>query len=207
MDILWRKQVINLLRPLNAKNILDVAAGTADISISAAKLDPDHIVGIDISEKMLELGRQKINKRNLNDIISLEYGEAEHLRFDSNSFDAVVTAFGVRNFEDLEQGLKEFYRVVKIGGSAIILEFSMPEKFPIVQIYKYYFRYMVPFLGGLISKNTSAYDYLPKTVANFPYGDDFCRLLISSGFTSYTYYPQTFGIAAIYVAKKESDIT
>jgi demethylmenaquinone methyltransferase/2-methoxy-6-polyprenyl-1,4-benzoquinol methylase len=166
-------------------------------------LNPEQITGIDISPKMLEIGYNKIRSRKLEQLITLESGESEHLRFESDSFDVVMAAFGVRNFTNLELGLKEFYRVLRIGGSAMILEFSKPKLFPIKQMFHFYSRHLLPLLGGIVSNNRSAYKYLPSTVAEFPDGEDFCNILRSVGFTTAICFPQTFGIASIYIAKKE----
>jgi demethylmenaquinone methyltransferase/2-methoxy-6-polyprenyl-1,4-benzoquinol methylase len=179
-----------------------VATGTADLAIETAWLNPEQVIGVDISTKMLEIAQVKINKKNLENIIAFESGEAEHLRFESGSFDVVMTAFGVRNFENLELGLREFYRVLRSGGTAMILEFSKPSRSPIKQFYQVYSRYLLPLLGGLISRNRSAYEYLPNTITEFPDGEEFCKCLLSAGFSSATCYPQTFGIASIYMAVK-----
>jgi demethylmenaquinone methyltransferase/2-methoxy-6-polyprenyl-1,4-benzoquinol methylase len=203
IDILWRRRAIHLLQPFHPKQILDVATGTADFALEAVRLHPEKIIGVDISTKMLERGHQKILSYNLENLITLESGEAEHLRFESGSFDAVIAAFGVRNFTSLELGMKEFYRVLRNGGNAVILEFSQPKQFLIQYIFQMYSQYLLPLLGGIISNNRSAYEYLPSTVAEFPSGEEFCTLLRSAGFATATCYPQTFGIASIYVAKKE----
>ena len=152
---------------------------------------------------MLDIGRRKIRSRKLEHRITLESGEAEHLRFESGSFDAVMAAFGVRNFSNLELGLKEFYRVLRGGGCAMILEFSKPKHFPVKHMFRFYTRTILPFLGGIVSNNRSAYNYLPNTVAEFPDGEEFCALLRSAGFESAACFPQTFGIASLYIAKKE----
>ncbi len=204
IDIIWRQRAIRLLQPIRPKQILDAATGTADLAIEAVQLNPEHIVGIDISPKMLEIGRNKIRSRNLEQLITLESGEAEHMRFESGSFDVVMAAFGVRNFTNLELGLKEFYRVLRIGGGAMILEFSKPRRFPIKQMFHIYLRYIPPLLGGIVSNNRSAYEYLPSTIWEFPDGEDFCGIMRSAGFATATCFPQTFGIASIYIAKKES---
>ena len=205
IDIIWRRRAIRLLQPFRPKQILDVATGTADLALEAVRLNPDQIVGIDISPKMLEIGRNKIRSRNLEHIITLEPGEAEHLRFKSGSFDAVMAAFGVRNFANLELGLKEFYRVLRSGSCAMILEFSKPKRFPVKQMYHFYLRFILPLLGGIFSNNRPAYEYLPGTVAEFPDGEGFCDILRSAGFTTATCFPQTFGIASIYIARKETE--
>jgi len=203
IDIIWRRRAIQLLQPFLPKQILDVATGTGDLAIEAVRLNPEQIIGVDISPKMLEICRQKIKSRKLENLIAIESGEAEQLRFESGSFDVVMSAFGVRNFTDLELGLKEFYRVIRTGGCAMILEFSKPKRFPIKQMFNFYLKYILPLLGGIISNNRSAYEYLPNTVSEFPDGKDFCDILRSAGFSATTCYPQTFGIASIYIAKKE----
>jgi demethylmenaquinone methyltransferase/2-methoxy-6-polyprenyl-1,4-benzoquinol methylase len=207
IDILWRRRAIHLLLPFQPKHILDVATGTADLALEAASLHPVQIIGIDISPKMLEIGLQKIRTRKLDQLITLESGEAEHLRFESGSFDSVMAAFGVRNFTDIELGLKEFYRVLRADGCAMILEFSKPKRFPVKQFYDMYAKRLLPLIGGIVSNNRSAYEYLPRTVAEFPDGEEFCALLRSVGFTTAVCFPQTFGIASIYIAKKEQSYT
>jgi demethylmenaquinone methyltransferase/2-methoxy-6-polyprenyl-1,4-benzoquinol methylase len=203
IDILWRRRAIDLLQPFQPKQILDVATGTADFALEAVRLNPEQIIGVDISLNMLEIGLQKIRSRKLEHLITLETGEAEHLRFESESFDAVIAAFGVRNFTNLEIGLKEFYRVLRRGGQMVILEFSQPTMVPIKQLYRFYSHNILPMLGGIISSNRSAYEYLPSTVAEFPDGEEFCVFLRSAGFAGATCAPQTFGIVSIYFAKKE----
>jgi demethylmenaquinone methyltransferase/2-methoxy-6-polyprenyl-1,4-benzoquinol methylase len=202
LDVLWRRKAIRLLKPLQAKSILDVATGTADFAIAAARLHPERIVGIDISSRMLERGTKKISGRHLEKIISLELGEAEQMRFSSEAFDAVTVAFGVRNFSDLEKGLSEIYRVLRPGGAAVILEFSTPKRFPIAQLYAFYSRTVLPQIGGLLTHNRKAYEYLPSTIAEFPDGDEFTALLLAAGFASVQCFPLTFGIASIYLAAK-----
>jgi demethylmenaquinone methyltransferase/2-methoxy-6-polyprenyl-1,4-benzoquinol methylase len=202
IDILWRQRAVRLLQPIHPKQVLDVATGTADLAIEMAKMNPEQVIGVDISTRMLEIARVKVIKKNLEKIIALESGEAEHLRFESGSFDVVMTAFGVRNFENLELGLREFYRVLRSGGTAMILEFSKPRQILVKQLYQFYSRYFLPLLGGLISRNRSAYEYLPSTITEFPDGEEFCKCLLSAGFSSATWYPQTFGIVSIYIAVK-----
>jgi demethylmenaquinone methyltransferase / 2-methoxy-6-polyprenyl-1,4-benzoquinol methylase len=202
IDILWRKRIIRFLQQLHPRRILDVATGTADLAIEATRLNPEQIIGIDISIKMLEIARTKILRKKLTKIITLEPGEAENLQFESASFDVVMTAFGVRNFENLELGLREFHRVLRSGGTAMILEFSKPRRSPMKQLYRIYSRYFIPMLGGIISRNRLAYEYLPSTIKEFPDGEEFCKILLNAGFTSANWYPQTFGIASIYMAIK-----
>ncbi|MBN1397815.1 MAG: bifunctional demethylmenaquinone methyltransferase/2-methoxy-6-polyprenyl-1,4-benzoquinol methylase UbiE [Bacteroidetes bacterium] len=203
IDILWRKKLVKLLQDAHPQRILDAAVGTADLAIETARIKPTQIIGIDISQKMLDIAWSKIQNKNLTGTISLEIGEAERLRFDSCTFDAVISAFGVRNFENLKLGLCEFYRVLCKGGIVMILEFSKPKKMPVKQLYKLYSKFILPWMGGMISKNRPAYDYLPDTIREFPDGEDFCRILSDTGFSNVNCYPQTFGIASIYTAVKE----
>ena len=202
IDIFWRRRAVQMLQELHPKRILDVATGTGDMAIETVKLNPEQVIGVDISSKMLEIARAKIMKKNLGNIIALESGEAEHLRFNPGSFDIVTTAFGVRNFENLEHGLREFHRVLRSGGTAMILEFSQPSRSPVKQFYEFYSRHLLPLLGGLISRNRSAYKYLPSTIMEFPDGEEFCNCLLNAGFATAAWYPQTFGIASIYLAVK-----
>jgi demethylmenaquinone methyltransferase/2-methoxy-6-polyprenyl-1,4-benzoquinol methylase len=202
IDILWRRRAIRLLQPLQPKRILDVATGTADLAIEASRLQPEQIIGIDFSPKMIAIGQAKVQKRDLEKVIKLNIGKAEELNFESDSFDVVMSAFGIRNFTDLKKGLSEFHRVLRPNGAGLILEFSKPQHFPVKQIYGLYSRYILPWLGGLISKNAYAYQYLPNTIAEFPEGEDICKLLKYVGFSDIYRYPQTFGIATIYFAIK-----
>jgi demethylmenaquinone methyltransferase/2-methoxy-6-polyprenyl-1,4-benzoquinol methylase len=206
IDIRWRKKAIKILKANSPKNILDIATGTADFAIAAAKLNPDEIIGVDISEGMLDVGREKLKKENLSNLITLKYGDSEDLPFQENSFDAITVSFGVRNFENLEKGLSEMQRVLNPGGKAVIIEFSQPEKFPIKQLYFFYFKYIMPTLGKLISKDKSAYTYLPESVEAFPYGKKFTQILEKVGFKKDPQIvPLTFGIASIYIAEKPSN--
>jgi demethylmenaquinone methyltransferase / 2-methoxy-6-polyprenyl-1,4-benzoquinol methylase len=204
IDILWRKRVIRLLAPYKPQHILDVATGTADLAIAASTLQPTRIIGIDISPQMLEIGKRKIRIRKLDHKIELREASAEHIPFPSKSFDAVIAAFGVRNFEDLEKGLMEFHRVLAKNGVAIILEFSKPVTFPIKQLYAFYSKTLLPTLGGMISRNREAYRYLPDTVTEFPDGEAFCGHLKRAGFATTKIHRQTFGIATIYIGIKEN---
>jgi len=202
IDIRWRKKAIRLLKPYHPKYILDVATGTGDLAIAALSLNPDKVVGIDISEKMIEIGKEKIKKKKLTDKIQLLPGDSEKLIFIDNSFDAVTVAFGVRNFENLEKGLKDIYRVLKPGGVAVILEFSMPVKSPVKQFYNFYFKFILPVIGRMISKDYAAYSYLPDSVMAFPQGEAFTKILQSIGFNTTKHVSLTFGIASIYIAEK-----
>lgn len=202
MDKTWRKKAINELMADNPKIILDVATGTADLAIEAVRLDPDKIIGIDISEQMLQLAKEKIDRKQLSQKIEIQKGDSENLPFVDNTFDAVTVAFGVRNFEDLEKGLSEMFRVLKKGGRAVILEFSRPDKFPFKQLFSFYFNNILPFVGKTISKDKGAYRYLPDSVKNFPDGMDFLNILKKTGFTFTEKKPLSFGICTIYTGQK-----
>ena len=202
IDILWRKKAIALLRDLQPKIILDVATGTGDFSIEALSLKPEKIIGIDISEGMLEVGRQKMRKKKIDPIIELQLGDSENLPFADNFFDAVIVAFGVRNFEDMKGGLTEMLRVVKPGGKVIVLEFSRPSKFPMKQLYNVYFTTILPLIGRWISRDQAAYRYLPESVQAFPDGKDFVKILSDIGYKNPQCNPLTFGISSLYWGTK-----
>lgn len=202
IDILWRKKAINILKKRNPKVILDVATGTADFAIQARKLNPEKIIGVDISNKMLDVGKVKIKDKGLNNLIELKYGDSENLPFESNYFDAITVAFGVRNYENLHEGLKEMQRVLKPGGQIAIIEFSKPKKFPIKQLYFFYFQKILPTLGKLISKDPRAYTYLPESVKAFPDNEAFTNEMEKAGFLNATIKPLSFGIASIYLGEK-----
>ncbi len=191
-----------MLKKDRPEHILDVATGTGDFAIEAFKLNPEKIIGIDISTGMLEVGRNKINKRNLQNRIELRYGDSENIPFEDNKFDAVIVAFGVRNFENLESGLKEMFRVLKAGGKAVILEFSVPEVFPLKQLFNFYFNTILPQIGRSVSKDNAAYSYLPESVKSFPNGNDFEYILRNIGFKKTSCNPLTFGISSIYTGQK-----
>jgi len=202
IDKIWRRQAINLLKPVNPRQMLDVATGTGDFAIQALKLNPEKIIGVDISEGMLEVGRKKIGRLNLTDRIELKSGDSENLGFEENKFDAVTVAFGVRNFENLEKGLTEIYRVIRPGGMLVVLEFSRPRKFPFKQVYNFYFKTILPKIGRLVSKDTAAYTYLPESVEAFPDGVAFENILKKVGFKDTACKPLTFGVSSIYTARK-----
>lgn len=202
IDVLWRKKAVRILKKENPKTILDIATGTADFAIESMSLNPDKIIGIDISENMLSHGRVKIKAKGLAHKIELRSGDSENLQFDDNSFDAITVAFGVRNFENLEKGLKEMNRVLKKGGTSIVLEFSKPNTFPFKQIYNFYFLNILPGIGKLISKDSSAYTYLPESVNAFPDGENFLAIYEKAGFNQLKQYKLMFGIASIYFGKK-----
>ena len=202
IDTYWRRRAINHLRGEPGRRILDVATGTGDFAIAAARLAPREVVGIDIAGEMLAVGRRKLAARGLSGVVTLRKGEAEGLPFADGSFDAVIVAFGVRNFESLEGGLAEMRRVLRAGGKLVVLEFSRPRRFPFRQIYLFYFLNVLPSIGRLLSGNGEAYAYLPASVMVFPEGDEFLSLLLSAGFTRTRAERLTFGIASIYTAEK-----
>ena len=202
IDRLWRRKAINLLKQWQPELILDVATGTADFAIAATVIKGAKIVGIDISEGMLEVGRRKVEKKNLAEIIKLIKADSENLPFENDKLDAAIVGFGVRNFETLETGLSEIKRVLKPGGVFYILEFSKPVKSPYKQFYQFYFTRILPFIGRMVSKDSTAYTYLPESVNEFPDGDKFLAILAEVGFVENKCFPQTFGIASIYEAHK-----
>lgn len=203
IDVSWRKRAISYLKPAQPAEILDVATGTADVAILMGKiLNPTRVVGIDIANQMLELGRGKIAAQGLSEMISLETGDSERLRFADNSFDAVTVAFGVRNFENLEKGLAEMYRVLRPNGRIVVLEFSKPCVFPIKQLYNAYFKYVLPLIGRLTSRDMRAYTYLFESVQVFPEGNQFTEILTKTGFQHSLCERLTLGICSIYTATK-----
>ena len=203
IDKVWRRKTAKEVVKSHPNTILDLATGTADLAIALAKHNPQaHIIGMDISEKMLEIGKTKVAKRHLEAQIELCYGNAAALPFENNSFDAVTVAFGVRNFEDLDKGLSEIRRVLRPMGMAYILEFSMPDKFPIRQFYRLYFKHFLPKIGKWISKDANAYSYLPASVEKFPNRCDFLRILSLHGLPEGTAQRLGHGIATLYSAPK-----
>jgi len=202
IDKRWRRKLVRLVKDRRPQRILDVATGTADLAIALAKINPQQITGVDISEKMLEYGQIKIEKLKLNKTITLKHTDAERLPFSDSSFDMATVAFGVRNFENLQKGLKEIRRVLKPGGSIAVLEFTMPSYFPVKQIYRFYFRHVLPRMGRWISNDPGAYTYLPDSVESFPHGKAFGHELEAAGFTDVKIHSLTFGVAAIYIATK-----
>jgi demethylmenaquinone methyltransferase/2-methoxy-6-polyprenyl-1,4-benzoquinol methylase len=202
IDVKWRKKVVRIVKETKAESILDIATGTGDLIISMANSDATKLVGLDISPGMLAVGQEKINKKGLSSRIEMVLGDSETLPFDASSFDAITVAFGVRNFENLEKGLSDIYRVLKPGGTLVILETSVPTKTPFKQGYKLYANYILPTIGKLFSKDKIAYDYLSKSAASFPFGTTFNNILQKIGFIAIENKPQTFGVATIYVASK-----
>lgn len=202
VDKIWRKKAIHVLQSRKPQYILDVATGTGEFALQALDLNPKHITGIDISEGMLAIGRKKIQARNLQAKIELFHGDSENIPFSQNKFDAVTVAYGVRNFENLNRGLSEILRVLKPGGMIVILEFSKPAKFPFKQVYNFYFRFILPRIGSIVSNDKAAYTYLPKSVEVFPDGEDFLRILQDVGFKNTQCSSLTFGISSIYTGTK-----
>lgn len=203
IDILWRKKAIRQLKAQQPKSILDVATGTGDFAFEAIKiLKPEKITGVDISAGMLEVAKRKIRERKLEHVFSVRLGDSEMLPFEDSQFDAITVAYGVRNYENLEKGLADMRRVLKPGGKIVILEFSKPQGFPVKQLYNFYFRHITPFFGKVFSKDARAYQYLPESVAAFPDGTAFTRLMERVGFSQTKQITLTFGISSIYTGIK-----
>ena len=203
IDNIWRKKAIKCIRDIAPNPVLlDVASGTGDLAIAALKLNPQKVVGIDISEEMLNVGIKKIERKGYQNIIELKKGDSENLEFKDDFFDGITAAFGVRNFENLNKGLSEMYRVLKTGGKTVVLEFSKPKVFPVKQIYNLYFKAILPFIGNIISKDNSAYTYLPESVDQFPERELFIKELEKVGFKDCTFRSLSFGIASVYSAVK-----
>jgi len=202
IDVSWRKKVVKLIGENNPQQILDIATGTGDLALMMAELNPEKIVGLDISEGMLQVGRQKITKANLSSKIKMIVGDSENIPFPDNTFDAITVSFGVRNFENLDKGLTEILRVLKPGGKFVVLETSNPTKFPFKQGYKLYTNYILPIIGKLFSKDKVAYSYLSETANSFPFGKAFNNILQKNGFKNAKNIPVTFGVASIYTALK-----
>tara|TARA_B110000483_G_scaffold91590_1_gene113054 strand:- start:4490 stop:5221 length:732 start_codon:yes stop_codon:yes gene_type:complete len=203
IDIKWRDKVVQIISKKNPTNILDVATGTGDLAINLIKTNASQIIGLDISEGMLDVGRKKILKKQLDNTIEMVVGDSENLPFDDNSFDAITVAFGVRNFENLETGLAEIIRVLKPNGLFVVLETSIPVKFPFKQGYYIYTKYLLPLIGRLFSKDKLAYRYLSESASKFPYGQAFNNILKKTGFIDCKALAQTFGVATIYSATKK----
>lgn len=205
IDVWWRRKAISMLRAARPKFILDIATGTGDLAVEAVKqLKPDKVIGVDISEGMLAMGREKMKKIGMENVIELRTGDSEKLLFDNNTFDAVIVSFGVRNFENLEKGLTDMNRVTKPGGTCLIIEFSKPKTPIIKQLYWFYNSTIVPLIGKLISKDKAAYSYLPESVKAFPEGNDFLKVFEKAGFTETKSVPLTFGICTVYIGKKKT---
>ncbi len=198
IDKIWRRKAVNMLKEIAPKKILDIATGTGDFALALLKLNPESIVGLDISQGMLDVGKKKMISKKVDDIIEMKLGDSENIPFEDNTFDALTVAFGVRNFENLEKGLTEMLRVVRPEGKLIILEFSKPKKFPVKQSFNFYSKRLIPFFGKLISKDKRAYSYLPDSVAAFPEGKDFTVILEKIGYKNIQAQLVSGGIATIY---------
>lgn len=202
IDRVWRKKAIRTLRPHQPRQVLDIATGTGDLAIEALKLNPDQVTGVDISVDMLRIGREKLKRKGLSTKIQLLEGDSEKLIFDDNKFDAVTVAFGVRNFEHLQDGLREIFRVLRPGGVVMILEFSQPRNAVMNRLYQFYSTRITPWFGRKISKDPQAYTYLHESIAAFPSGQDFLRIMESCGFQKTVVKPMTFGVVSIYTGFK-----
>ena len=202
IDIFWRKRLVRKHQKQKPQNILDVATGTADLAIAMMKIKPFNVVGIDISNGMLEVGRKKIKQQDLEKTIQLQQADSEDLPFKDATFDAVTVSFGARNFENLQKGLSEMARVLKPGGKIYILEFSKPTLLPFKQLYDFYFKFVLPLIGKLLSKDNAAYTYLPESVKAFPHGKELNSIIENCGYTNAKNHPLTMGIASIYTAQK-----
>jgi demethylmenaquinone methyltransferase/2-methoxy-6-polyprenyl-1,4-benzoquinol methylase len=198
VDRIWRKKAVRLLKHTEPKRILDLATGTGDFAIALLKLKPSEIIGMDISDGMLNVGRAKMQKNGFDGVISMRNGDSENLPFEDNYFDALTVGFGVRNYENLEIGLSEMLRVVRKNGMIVILEFSKPKRFPIKHYYSFHSKYIIPFFGKRISKDEKAYAYLPESVAAFPEGRNFELILESLGYRNVSSKLLAGGIATIY---------
>jgi demethylmenaquinone methyltransferase/2-methoxy-6-polyprenyl-1,4-benzoquinol methylase len=201
IDVLWRKKAVKMLASIRPKKILDLATGTGDFALECLVLNPDKVTGLDISPGMLQVGIEKM-KRKKADKVEMLLGDCEHLPFEDNSYDAITVGFGVRNFENLEQGLSEMHRVLRPGGKAVVLEPSFPASFPMKQLFSLYFRFILPIVGRLVSSDTSAYTYLPASVEVFPEGEKFLEICDRIGFSKTVWHPLTFGICALYILEK-----
>lgn len=204
VDRYWRGRAVELFCDQRPRDILDVATGTGDFALAALKARPQRVVGVDLSENMLAVGRRKLERRALTHLIELKYGDAETLPFGEASFDVVLSGFGVRNFENTAAGIGEMFRVLRPGGTVVILEFSRPRKAPFRQLYNFYFTRVLPGIGRLISGDQAAYTYLPGSVGHFPDGEDFLAILRTAGFTEAQARPLTLGIATIYSGRKDA---
>lgn len=202
IDKRWRKKAIACIGKDKKNLVLDVACGTGDFAIAASRAGVGEVVGVDIAENMIDIGRRKVKEKGLEEKITLQWGDCEQLVFDEATFDVVTVAFGVRNFEHLEKGLTEMNRVLRPGGQVVILEFSMPRHSPMKQLYRFYFRHVLPALGGVVSGNKGAYTYLPESVVRFPQGEEFLHIMQKCGFSRVSEKRLTFGIATLYTGYK-----
>lgn len=202
IDRSWRRRAVDSIASVSPQVILDLATGTGDFAIEALRLKPRQVIGADISDLMMNVGRDKAKKLGVTAILEFQKVDSENMSFEDNKFDAITVGFGVRNFEDLERGLREMYRVLRPGGRAAILEVARPKRFPMNFLYHIYFHYILPVVGRLFSRDVRAYTYLPESVRAFPEGDDFTAILKRVGFCRVSYQPLTFGICAFYTCEK-----
>lgn len=202
IDKIWRKKAVRKLQEVQPKRILDIATGTGDFALALLKLKPEEIIGMDISQGMLDVGKVKMKKKGVDNIIKMQLGDSENLPFEDGYFDGLTVGFGVRNYENLEKGLSEMLRVLRPGGKAVILEFSKPKKFPIKQAFGFYSKYLIPFFGKTISKDEKAYAYLPESVEAFPEGEAFETILKKLGYKKVDSTLVSGGIATIYTGIK-----
>ncbi len=202
VDVWWRRKAVNLLRPYQPKFIVDMATGTGDFAIESRKLNPDRILGLDISGEMIAVGNEKVKNKGLDKLIELKIGDSEAIELPDNEVDAITVGFGVRNFENLPKGLSELCRILRPGGAAVILEPAFPTKFPLGPLFRFYFRVIAPVIGKWVSGDDAAYTYLPASVAAFPHGEDFVKICREAGFSKATFKPLTGGICALYLLEK-----
>lgn len=202
IDVKWRRRVVDLLIPKKPESILDIATGTGDLALALSATKASRIIGLDISAGMLSVGKDKVKAENLENTIEMVIGDSEALTYEENSFDAVTVAFGVRNFENLELGLSELFRVLKPGGTLVVLETAVPTRFPFKQGYKFHTQVIIPLMGKLFTRDQAAYKYLSDSAAVFPHGKQFNNILEKMGFIEVEDSPQTLGVASIYCATK-----
>lgn len=202
IDIRWRRKAIAMLQAYKPRVVLDIATGTGDFAVEALKLNPEKVIGLDISAGMLEVGRQKMVKKKVDDRVDMVLGDSENLQFEDNSMGAITVGFGARNFEDLEKGLSEILRVLEPGAAAVILEPAAPTKFPMKQLFGFYFRGVLPLVGRMVSGDRRAYTYLPESVRAFPNGKEFTDICLRVGFKKAIFKPLSFGICSLYLLEK-----
>jgi demethylmenaquinone methyltransferase / 2-methoxy-6-polyprenyl-1,4-benzoquinol methylase len=205
IDIIWRKRLIHELGKFKPEKVIDIATGTADLAIMAAKKKIISVIGIDLSSEMIAIGEKKILNENLQNVIELQIGDAEEINHPDRTFDAAMVSFGIRNFENLEKGLTEISRVLKVGSPLLVLEFSKPTIFPVKQLYQFYSAYFLPFFGKLISKDKKAYAYLPESIVNFPDGNNLIGIFKKCGYENCSFKPLTFQIATLYIGIKKKN--
>ena len=203
IDRIWRRKAINWLRPFRPQRIMDVATGTGDFAILACRsLQPEQLIGTDISEGMMNVGREKVKKASLSGKITFAREDCTSLSFADNTFDAITVAFGIRNFDDLDRGLSEMCRVLLPGGHLVILELTTPDRFPMKQLFGIYSKVVIPVLGKILSKDNSAYRYLPQTIKAFPQGEVMQGIISRAGFSQVQFRRLTFGICTLHSATK-----